>query len=194
MSNEKVLCIKKEDLPNKWIEKYVSLNINENEFEKKINSFEVIFESRNLAEKNFELKQIIPYILIQNSKENLTGIYKRKGSEKRLEDLWSAGIGGHINNFDCKKTVYETIKNGMLRELSEEIINLPKKYSISFCGIINEEETEVGNVHLGAVYKIISDDTNAFLPGEELDSFQFYNTSDLINLNMEIWSGLALKL
>lgn len=194
MSNEKVLCIKKENLPNKWIEKYVSLNINENEFEKKINSFEVIFESRNLAEKNFELKQIIPYILIQNSKENLTGIYKRKGSEKRLEDLWSAGIGGHINNFDCKKTVYETIKNGMLRELSEEIINLPKKYSISFCGIINEEETEVGNVHLGAVYKIISDDTNAFLPGEELDSFQFYNTSDLINLNMEIWSGLALKL
>jgi predicted NUDIX family phosphoesterase len=194
MSNEKVLCIKKEDLPNKWIEKYVSLNLNENEFEKKINSFEVIFESRNLAEKNFELKQIIPYILIQNSKENLTGIYKRKGSEKRLEDLWSAGIGGHINNFDCKKTVYETIKNGMLRELSEEIINLPKKYSIYFCGIINEEETEVGNVHLGAVYKIISDDTNAFLPGEELDSFQFYNTSDLINLNMEIWSGLALKL
>lgn len=194
MSNEKVLCIKKEDLPNKWIEKYVSLNINENEFEKKINSFEVIFESRNLAEKNFELKQIIPYILIQNSKENLTGIYKRKGSEKRLEDLWSAGIGGHINNFDCKKTVYETIKNGMLRELSEEIINLPKNYSINFCGIINEEETEVGNVHLGAVYKIISDDTNAFLPGEELDSFQFYNTSDLINLNMEIWSGLALKL
>jgi predicted NUDIX family phosphoesterase len=194
MSNEKVLCIKKENLPNKWIEKYVSLNLNENEFEKKINSFEVIFESRNLAEKNFELKQIIPYILIQNSKENLTGIYKRKGSEKRLEDLWSAGIGGHINNFDCKKTVYETIKNGMLRELSEEIINLPKKYSISFCGIINEEETEVGNVHLGAVYKIISDDTNAFLPGEELDSFQFYNTSDLINLNMEIWSGLALKL
>jgi predicted NUDIX family phosphoesterase len=194
MSNEKVLCIKKENLPNKWIEKYVSLNLNENEFEKKINSFEVIFESRNLAEKNFELKQIIPYILIQNSKKNLTGIYKRKGSEKRLEDLWSAGIGGHINNFDCKKTVYETIKNGMLRELSEEIINLPKNYSINFCGIINEEETEVGNVHLGAVYKIISDDTNAFLPGEELDSFQFYNTSDLINLNMEIWSGLALKL
>jgi predicted NUDIX family phosphoesterase len=194
MSNEKVLCIKKENLPNKWIEKYVSLNINENDFEKKINSFEVIFEPRNLAEKNFELKQIIPYILIQNSKKTLTGIYKRKGSEKRLEDLWSAGIGGHINNFDCKKTVYETIKNGMLRELSEEIINLPKNYSISFCGIINEEETEVGNVHLGAVYKIISDDTNAFLPGEELDSFQFYNTSDLINLNMEIWSGLALKL
>lgn len=194
MSNEKVLCIKKENLPNKWIEKYVSLNLNENEFEKKINSFEVIFESRNLAEKNFELKQIIPYILIQNSKKDLTGIYKRKGSEKRLEDLWSAGIGGHINNFDCKKTVYETIKNGMLRELSEEIINLPKNYSITFCGIINEEETEVGNVHLGAVYKIISDETNAFLPGEELDSFQFYNTSDLKNLNMEIWSGLALKL
>ncbi|MDY0361170.1 MAG: phosphoesterase [Desulforegulaceae bacterium] len=194
MSNEKVLCIKKENLPNKWIEKYVSLNLNENEFEKKINSFEVIFESRKLAEKNFELKQIIPYILIQNSKKHLTGIYKRKGSEKRLEDLWSAGIGGHINNFDCKKTVYETIKNGMLRELSEEIINLPKNYSITFCGIINEEKTEVGNVHLGAVYKIISDDTNAFLPGEELDSFQFYNTSDLKNLNMEIWSGLALKL
>lgn len=194
MNSEKVLCIKRKNLPKEWIKNYLSLSILEDEFKNKINSFEVLYETRSKAEENFNLKQIIPYILIQNSKKTLTGIYKRKGSEERLADLWSSGVGGHVNTNDKSKSVFSTIKNGMQRELSEEITGLPKKYSISFCGIINEEVTEVGKVHLGIVYKIISDDIKSFIPGEELNSFQFFKTSELKTLNMELWSSLALKL
>jgi len=189
------LCFAKNDLPAQWTKQKVSIKLNEQEFKEVLDNTDFTFKNRDFAEQDFDFKQVIPYIIIQNPQKNLTAVYKRKGSEKRLNDLWSAGIGGHVNISDNnEESVYKTIKNGMLRELSEEITDMPENTSINFCGIINEEETEVGKVHIGAVYKIISDNSDLFIPGEELDSFKFIRNDNLTDLNMELWSRLALEL
>ena len=55
---------------------------------------------RSSAEMDPIYKQLIPYALLQTADGLHTGCYRRKGSEKRLHDFWSVGIGGHVNQND----------------------------------------------------------------------------------------------
>jgi predicted NUDIX family phosphoesterase len=81
-------------------------------------------------------------------------IYNRQGSEKRLHDLWSLGIGGHINPVDQQNqqsSFKDILVSGMERELGEELAKRPKQDIAGFSGIISEDITDVGKVHFGAV-------------------------------------------
>lgn len=84
--------------------------------------------------------------------------------------------------------------SGMERELDEELLKRPSRDTAEFSGIISEDITSVGKVHLGAVFRILTQTPEAYSPGPELSMFQWTNTSDLIQLNMELWSELALEL
>lgn len=155
------------------------------------------FFDRPEAEKDASLKQIIPYIVLQSKDLSQTAVYMRQGSEKRLHDLWSLGIGGHINPEDSSESgsSFESVLlSGMRRELDEELVNRPERELPRFMGIISEDITDVGKVHLGAVFRILTDQTDEYRPGEELFDFQWRNTSSLSRLNLELWSELALEL
>ena len=72
--------------------------------------------------------------------------------EGRLHRKRSVGIGGHISAVDVgadgSGNPYE---EGMRRELEEEVaIDTP--YTSRCVGLINDDETEVGRVHLGVVH------------------------------------------
>ena len=62
----------------------------------------------------------------------------------------SIGIGGHISAIDVEadRSPYE---EGMRREIAEELY-LETTYSESCIGLINDDETDVGRVHLGVVH------------------------------------------
>jgi predicted NUDIX family phosphoesterase len=60
--------------------------------------------------------------------------------------------------------------------------------------MINEMVTDVGQVHLGAVFRIQTALPEDYVPGPELNRFQWMQTSGLASLNMELWSRLALDL
>jgi len=155
------------------------------------------FIDRPDAEQDPGRKQIIPYILLQTRDKKMTAVYNRKGSEKRLHDLWSVGIGGHINpmdNIEGKSGFEAILRAGMERELDEELICRPSDDRIDFLGVISEDITPVGSVHLGAVFKILTDTPDAYEPGAELYRFQWKKTSELQELTMELWSELALEL
>ena len=152
---------------------------------------------RGRVEQDPSFKQIIPYIIIQTIDGKKTAVYKRKGSEARLHDLWSAGIGGHINPEDGAHgadSFKDILVAGMERELDEEFSKRPQNQHPVFQGIINEEKTDVGSVHLGAVFKIVTDDVSGFIPGKELVDFKWVDTSTLKSLNMELWSEFTLEL
>jgi predicted NUDIX family phosphoesterase len=70
--------------------------------------------------------------------------------EGRLHSKFSIGIGGHISADDQlgDAPVYE---EGMRRELAEEVI-IETPYTEQCVGLINDDQTEVGKVHLGVVH------------------------------------------
>jgi predicted NUDIX family phosphoesterase len=194
---EKVLCIKRQDFPNKWVQKESVVKIDESLFFKTCSDLNFYFKKREQIEKNSNFKQIIPYIIILTTDLKYIAVYKRKGSEERLHDLWSIGIGGHINPIDAFKnpnSIKEIIIAGMQRELDEELEQVGGNDEPVFTGIINEEETDVGSVHIGAVFKILTNHKKDYVSGEELVEFQWFETEKIGKLNLELWSRLALKL
>lgn len=123
--------------------------------------------------------------------------FERSAFEERLHDFWSVGIGGHVNRNDCGNgdgSLSAIIRNGMEREISEEFRSLPKETHAVFHGVINEEISAVGHVHLGLVYRMQLWGREGFEPGRELDSFMWVETEKVFREPLEFWSRLALNL
>ena len=149
------------------------------------------------AENDASYKQVIPYVVLQTFDGNRTACYRRKGTEERLHDLWSVGIGGHVNDCDCSgddAALQTVVKRGMFREMMEEFRSVPSNVHAVFHGVINEEKTSVGLVHMGLVYRILLSDTAGFEPGAELNAFRWMETDRLLDHKLELWSRLALGL
>ncbi len=196
-SKEKVLCIKRSALPEQWVGKKSIIKTEESLFYGICAKAGFKFLERGIIETAPSFKQIIPYIILRTVDGTRTVIYKRQGSEERLHDLWSVGIGGHINpvdNWDYSDSFQAILTTGMNRELDEELSTRPEGLIPTFQGTINEELTDVGSVHLGAVFTILTREPEAFKPGEELVGFKWVETSTLHRYTMELWSELALEL
>lgn len=194
---EKVLCINRDALPESWIEQKTILPMDLESFIHQCSQSGYAFINRPQAEQDLGKKQVIPYILLQSLDGERTAVYNRQGSEKRLHDLWSAGIGGHINPIDrqgATASFKEILISGMERELDEELIQRPETDRVEFSGVISEDLTPVGSVHLGAVFRILTADPQAYLPGPELFGFKWIHTKALSDLNLELWSEMALSL
>jgi len=194
---ESVLCIHRDRLPPSWVDPQSIVPMEIAAFIKECTISGFDFINRQEAEKDTSLKQIIPYIVLQTKDLAYTAIYNRQGSEKRLHDLWSLGIGGHINPVDQEKgnsSFKDILLSGMIRELDEELIKRPSLDQAEFSGIISEDITDVGSVHLGAVFRILTQTPESYLPGPELFRFQWVKTNKLNQFNVELWSQLTLAL
>ena len=64
--------------------------------------------------------------------------------------LRSIGVGGHISTTDT--TLFDSpYRQAMFREVDEEVL-LTTKYTERCVGLINDDSTPVGQVHLGIVH------------------------------------------
>jgi len=112
--------------------------------------FEVIldrhfFIDRPTAEVSPQYKQIIPYVVIRHGDAYFLLQRTQKQTEARLHHKLSLGIGGHINPDT------PGLLDGLQKELEEEV-EIDGDYDLTFVGILNDDTTDVGRVHLGAVY------------------------------------------
>jgi predicted NUDIX family phosphoesterase len=103
------------------------------------------FVDRAAAERDRALKQVIPYLVLRDGTRTFLMRRTRGGGDVRLHDLWSIGIGGHLNPGDVD------LEGGLRREWAEEVVAdfTPDFHLI---GLLNDDGTDVGSVHLGAVY------------------------------------------
>ncbi|MBJ2355642.1 NUDIX domain-containing protein [Sphaerochaeta sp. S2] len=155
---------------------------------------DMLWKDRPGIESNTHFKQIIPYILVKNAQGDFA-CYRRGGAERRLHNFWSCGVGGHIDDCDKRKTVIDTIKAGVMRELSEEFADFDStKCVLSMIGTIHEDETSVGLHHIGLVFLLEQQRGNAFMPAEELVDCVWLPLSEVNKRNLEIWTQLALQL
>lgn len=112
------------------------------------------FEYRYLAEYNYDLTQIVVYVLIFNETGDKLYITKRLGGEERLQQLFSIGAGGHVNINDVGKNILDHAAN---RELNEELkARLIENTSLKQIGTIRDLSSDTRD-HLGIVYRIKAD-------------------------------------
>ncbi|MBM4003689.1 MAG: phosphoesterase [Planctomycetes bacterium] len=112
------------------------------------------YRPRPQMEEDPGFKQLIPYVIFRHTSDDgqiqLFEYTRGKGQgEKRLHSKRSIGIGGHICADDAVEQ--NPYWEGMRRELSEEVV-IDSPYRDTCCGLINDDLTEVGRVHLGVVH------------------------------------------
>ena len=77
------------------------------------------FMLREIAEKDPNFRQIIPYVLVHYGDKYLAATRHQTQGEVRLHGKMSIGIGGHINPVDGE--LADLLDAGLRRELSEEL-------------------------------------------------------------------------
>jgi predicted NUDIX family phosphoesterase len=102
------------------------------------------FEPRAEMELDPSFKQIIPYLVLRDGDRYFLMRRTRAGTDARLHDRWSIGVGGHIDPGD------EGLSGGLRREWREELI-ADFEPPFTPVALLNDDTTEVGAVHLGVV-------------------------------------------
>lgn len=153
------------------------------------------YKERSSLEDDSSHKQIIPYVWLVNRKAKKVFVYKRAvtGSEARLHNKYSGGVGGHIDK-DTEINSQDPIFDAMMRELKEELVmnNYPAPKIVGF---INDESDAVNSVHFGVV--AIAETEEEAKPAEDMASGEFYSIQDIEGIfsnpenNIENWTKLS---
>jgi predicted NUDIX family phosphoesterase len=115
------------------------------------------YRPRPEMERDPAFKQLIPYLIFRHCDAGggqwVFQYTRGTGQgEGRLHRKRSVGIGGHISAVDAGSDgAGNPYEEGMRRELEEEV-GVESPYTIRCVGLINDDQTEVGRVHLGVVH------------------------------------------
>jgi predicted NUDIX family phosphoesterase len=146
------------------------------------------FRDRAAMERDRRWKQVIPYLVLRDGPRYFLMRRTRAGSDPRLHDRWTIGIGGHLNPGDGD------LAGGLRREWAEEIdaAFLP---DFRLVGLLNDDTTEVGSVHVGAVY--VAEASGRPVGIREVDKLvgRFASATEVgaVVDQMESWSALVFE-
>jgi predicted NUDIX family phosphoesterase len=160
------------------------------------------FVQREHAEQNPELKQVIPYSVVVRGADVLLLRRLPEGTEQRLFNKLSIGVGGHINPVDSGTTCDRDgshagpIEAGTRRELKEEL-HIEGETTLHKIGIINDDSNPVGAVHLGLVQLVIAQGDVRVREQDILEG-SFVTPQELRRLlgdgaNFETWSEMLIE-
>lgn len=144
------------------------------------------FVRRADAEDDPTLKQVIPYLVLRDGERWFLMRRTRAGGDARLHDRWSIGVGGHLNPGDSD------VAGGLAREWAEELVaDFEPDYAP--VGLLNDDTTPVGAVHVGFVY--VAEAGGRPVTIRETDklegSFVGRESVALVRDSLETWSRLA---
>jgi predicted NUDIX family phosphoesterase len=164
-----------------------------------LNPSHASYRPRGEMEHDPSFKQLIPYVVFRHvdahGQESVFQYRRGKGQgEKRLHAKRSIGIGGHICLDDeANERELHPYEEGLQRELREEVV-IGSCYSQRLVGLINDDKTDVGKVHLGVVH-LFDVETPDVRAGEaEIQDTGFQPVVDLIahKQDFETWSQICL--
>jgi predicted NUDIX family phosphoesterase len=146
------------------------------------------FLPRSLMEQDFNYKQIIPYIIFEHDHRYFLMQRQSTSSEQRLKNKYSLGIGGHVRAEDLQNGT--TIFDWANREFHEEV-SYSGQLNLQTLGIINDDTTPVGQVHIGLVL-LAHGSNGAISVKSELKSGQLLTLAEcsFYYPNMESWSQI----
>jgi predicted NUDIX family phosphoesterase len=144
------------------------------------------YEPRDEMERDPSFKQVIPYLVLLDGPRIFLMRRTQAGGDPRLHDRYSIGVGGHLNPGDGG------LLGGLEREWSEEVVAdfIPR---FELVALLNDDTTEVGSVHLGAVY--IADAAGRPVAIRETDKLEgaFVVADEVARVvdRLETWSAIV---
>ena len=153
------------------------------------------FLRRDRAEKDPSHKQIIPYVLLTHGEKVLFYVRGKKAGEQRLVAKGSIGIGGHMNDSDESLFALDeaAYRAGVEREVAEEIA-INTKFKDRIVALLNDDSTEVGQVHLGVVHIFKLADPKVEKREAMITNVAFLDKEELLARrdSLETWSQICL--
>ena len=162
-------------------------------------------KARSLAERDYETKQLVVYVLINHGETFLSYQRTPKTTETRLKALCSIGIGGHVNVDDqIQPTLFgandaawkDFVLKAVRREVSEEVqIEWASAQEPKLICFVNDDSNDVGKVHFGVVFVVRLAKPSVALRGERgIGKLSFRTLPELISMRdtMETWSQLLI--
>jgi predicted NUDIX family phosphoesterase len=153
------------------------------------------FMPRAKAETDPNFKQVIPYVVITDGKNILHYVRGKKAGEQRLVAKGSIGIGGHINDEDHTLFAFgmQAFQDAVKREVSEEL-SVQGEFNARPVGLINDDSTEVGQVHFGVVHVLRCQPGQVKKKEQVITQVEFIRIEELKAKRdqMETWSQLCL--
>ncbi|MEM7810189.1 MAG: phosphoesterase [Planctomycetota bacterium] len=153
------------------------------------------FLPRSKVEPDPSFKQLIPYCVIACGGEVFH--YRRHGGgEGRLDAKRSVGVGGHISSEDADGGA-EPYVTGLRRELAEEVDlgDWDDAWADSVIGLINDDTTDVGAVHLGIVHLLRVENPKVSPREATMTDVGFARPQELLASGgeFETWSQICLE-
>lgn len=159
----------------------------------------VSYRPRSEMEEDPSFKQLIPYCIFRHvDAQNRTWLFQycrgRGQGEGRLHSKRSIGVGGHISLDDHQVGSGSPYDEGMRRELLEEV-DIRTGYTQRCVGLINDDETPVGQVHLGVVHLFDVESPEVFPREADLLEAGFREIAGLVSTadQLESWSRISLE-
>jgi len=154
------------------------------------------FIGRSQAEKDPLYKQIIPYVILTCNGKVLSYVRGKRAGESRLIGQRSIGFGGHVNPPDDMPLfadLYETYLAATEREVAEEV-SVETGHTDRIVALINDDSTEVGQVHLGIVHHWALQTPSVSRREQMITQMAFMSPHELqaVRDSLENWSRLCL--
>ena len=153
------------------------------------------FLPRAQAEKDPMHKQIIPYVLLAFKNKVLYYVRGKKAGEQRLVAKGSIGIGGHMNETDESLFALDeqAYRTGVEREVNEEI-KIDTQFEDRIVALLNDDTTEVGQVHLGIVHIFHLAEQKVEKREAMITNLSFLTRAELMARrdSLETWSQICL--
>jgi len=162
------------------------------------------FVERDHAERNPDLKQVIPYCVVERDGHILLLRRLPSGGEARLHGKLSIGVGGHINPEDIEgssrtpsgRDPADLLQAGSLREIHEELA-VEGEIEVIPIGILNDDSNPVGAVHVGLV-QLVRVTGDVSIREEDTLEGRFVEPEELRSrltggANFETWSKILVE-
>jgi len=159
----------------------------------------VSYVPRDQAENDPGLKQVIPYVLLVRDDKVFCYRRGKRGGETRLHELYSIGVGGHIEPDDRMLFSQEHLgyEETFWRELTEEVtLEIEPGRSVPPCvAVINDDSNAVGRVHFGIVHMLPVDSEAVTKKESSITDPQWICLEDALRRleRFETWSQLCLE-
>ncbi|MGX9976442.1 NUDIX domain-containing protein [Staphylococcus gallinarum] len=151
---------------------------------------------RGDMEEDPTYKQLISYCILENERDEIL-VYERLsgGGEARLHGQSSIGVGGHMNDFKGADSINEVLRVNAQRELEEEVgLSAQKSQNLAYIGFINDDTNEVGEVHMGVVFKINVNSSDVEAKETDTLRIKWMDQAKIDNYDdFETWSALILQ-
>jgi predicted NUDIX family phosphoesterase len=153
------------------------------------------FLPRSEAENDPTHKQIIPYVIVAHAGKVLHYVRGKKAGEQRLVAKGSIGIGGHMNDTDESLFAFDenAYRAGVEREVNEEI-TIASRFTDRVVALLNDDTTEVGQVHLGIVHVFDLEESKVEKREAMITNLSFLSREELVSRRdaLETWSQLCV--